>query len=59
MKTYIVLRRECWVSGVEIEAANEEEALLLVAVGEGTERDDLLEYSHTMDVDSWTVEEKE
>jgi hypothetical protein len=56
MKQYIVRRREIWVSCVKIDADSTDEAKQLVYAGEGEELDDLLEYSHTLDTNSWDVE---
>lgn len=59
MKTYFVRRREVWVSYVEIDAESPQAALQLVSGGAGDELEDLLEYSHTLDSDSWDVEDPE
>lgn len=56
-KKYIVLVREVHISPVEIEAKNADEAIDLVREGEGETIYEALEYSHTMDFDTWTVEE--
>ena len=45
-------------AAVEIEAGSEEEAIKLVSKGEGVFLDNSLEYSHTLDPDTWTVEEE-
>lgn len=57
MKKYVVLRREVHVSHVEVEAESPEEAKEKVFEGEGDEV--FLEYSHTLDSCTWTVEEWE
>jgi len=56
MKTYIVGVREVHVSHMEVEANSPEEAVKKVVEGEGEET--YLEYSHPLDKDLWTVEEK-
>ena len=53
---YIVKIREVHISYLEIEAESHEEAISLVADGEGEQL--LQEYSHTLDPDEWSVEEK-
>lgn len=53
---YIVTRKEVYDQGVEIEARFKEEALRLVADGEGKVNDDLFQYNRTLDTDTWTVE---
>jgi len=57
-KKYIVTIREVWKQGVEIEATNPEEAIERVLDGEGDQIESLLEYSHTLDSETWTIEEK-
>lgn len=59
MSKYIVVKREVWTQMVEVEAESDLEAIQEVSNGKGTEIDDTLEYSHTMPVDSWTVDKKE
>jgi len=56
MAKYIVVKREVWTQMVEVEAESELEAIQSVERGEGEDISDTLEYSHTMPVDSWTVE---
>lgn len=55
MAKYYIGIREVHVSTVVIEAESEEEALDSAAAGEGDEV--MLEYSHTMGRDHFTVEE--
>ena len=58
MKKYIVGMREIHIQNVEIEAESPEEAIERVADGEGDFVDNSLEYSHTLNTDTWTVKEK-
>lgn len=53
MKKYIVTVKEVHNQDVEIRAKNEQEAIKKVSEGEGEEL--TLEYSHTLDTDTWTV----
>lgn len=55
-KKFTVLVREIHVSHMEVEAANEEEAIENVRRGIGEEV--ASEYSHSLSKDTWTVEEK-
>lgn len=57
MAKFIVIKREVWTSGTEVEADNEDQALEFVREGGGTEVDGLLEFSHTLGSDTWTVVE--
>jgi hypothetical protein len=57
MPKFIVSIREVYVRGVEIEAKDELEAKLRVEEGKGEYLDDLIEYSHTLNLGTWTVEE--
>lgn len=57
MPKYLVGRREVHVAYVEVEAADPNEAVSLVADGAGEETD-FFEYSHTLDPDTWSVEQK-
>jgi hypothetical protein len=56
-KEYIVSVREVHIQEVLIEADSPEQAIEKVVKGEGENLDG--EYSHTLDSDLWTVEEKE
>ena len=56
-KRYIVRRYERWIQGVWINAESKEEAIRLVAEGEGEDDQDLFEYSDTLDPDNWTADE--
>ena len=56
-KEFHVLIREVHVSCRLVEASNPEEAIALAK--EGNDEELYLEYSHTLDADSWTVEEVE
>lgn len=57
MKEFEVLVREVWIQRVVIEAKTQEEAIEKVREGEGINLQNGLEYSHTLDFDTWTVEE--
>ena len=57
MPQFIVSVREVHIQGVKLEAKNREEAIRRVRLGEGLYLDNCLEYSHTLDPESWTVEE--
>jgi len=52
---FTVLVREVHVSHREVTASSKEEALRMVKDGDGDET--YLEYSHTLDTDTWQVEE--
>ena len=54
---YIITRREVWTQGVQIEADSKEEAIRKVADGDGEVIESLFEYSHTLDPDTWTLEQ--
>lgn len=54
-KKYLVAIREVHVSHREIEADSPDDAIEKVFYGDGEEV--LCEYSHTLDSDTWTVEE--
>ena len=54
-KKYIVGIREVHVSSREVEAENPEEAINIAKKDLGTEV--MVEYSHTMEENTWTVEE--
>lgn len=51
---FFVLVREVHVSYMLVEADTKESALAKVADGEGERR--MMEYSHTLDKETWTVE---
>lgn len=55
-KPYIVRVREVHVQPYRILAETPEEALRLVADGGGDILEADLEYSHTLDPDTWTIE---
>jgi len=60
-KTYIVMTREVWVRPVEVKAKSKKEALRIVwrePAANYVELDDEFEYSHILEPDHWTVEEK-
>ena len=57
MKTYVVSVREVHVQQIEVQAKSEGDAIEKVAHGEGTPLDDTLEFSHTLDTATWTVEQ--
>jgi len=55
MKTYLVGVREVHVSYREVRANTSAEAFDMVRNGEGDEI--FMDYSHTLDPETWTVEE--
>ena len=57
-KLYLVGVREVHVQQQRIKARTGAEAIKLVAAGRGTIVDGEMEYSHTSDTDTWTVEEE-
>lgn len=57
MKTFTVFVREVHVQEIKVEAKDAEDAMQRVARGEGDAVDNSLEYSHTLDRDTWTAEE--
>lgn len=57
MKTYRVFVKEVWVQAFDIEAESKEEAIKLITEGDGDIVQDELDYSHSLDPDTWTVEE--
>ena len=56
MKTYTVNVREVHVNSYTVKAESEDEAKDLVADGQGDMMDDMLEFSHSLDTDCWTVD---
>lgn len=58
MKSYIVYVREVHVQGYRVKAENEEQAKDEVREGKGDLLESYFEYSHTLDSDTWTVEEE-
>ena len=59
MSKYIVVKREVWTQMVEVEAKSDLEAIEEVSKGKGTNINNTMEYSHTMPVDTWTVDKVE
>lgn len=55
LKPFMVCVREVHIAYTKVEAINEEKAIEAVRSGEG-DIDPYLEYSHTLDTDTWTVE---
>ena len=55
MAKYTVLVREVHISHMEVEADSPEEAIEKVKEGEGDEA--TCEYSHTLDDDTWSVDD--
>ena len=60
MPEYIVQMKEVWVQAVKITAQTKEEAIDLVAEGQGEfiESDKGFEFSHTLPKEEWNVEKK-
>ena len=57
-KTFIVTMREVYVQSYQIQAISAKEALKLVVDGQGDIMENGFEFSHTLDPDTWTVEEE-
>jgi hypothetical protein len=55
MKTYLVGVREVHVSYMEVKANTPTDAFDMIRNGEGDEVS--MDYSHTLDPETWTVEE--
>jgi hypothetical protein len=55
LRTYKVCVREVWVQEVEVKALTPENALKKVIEGEGEYIEDALEYSHSLEPETWTV----
>lgn len=56
-KMFAVYVREVWVQKHLVEATDEQEAIMDVCNGMGDMvEDDGLEYSHSLDTDTWTAE---
>lgn len=58
MKKYAVLVREVWIQVYHIEAESPEKAIKQVVDGNVDPSEGLIEYSHTLPLDTWTVEEE-
>jgi hypothetical protein len=56
-KKFRVTKREVWTAVFEVLAKDEIEAKAFILRGKGKEIDGLLEYSHTLNADTWDVEE--
>jgi hypothetical protein len=56
---YIITVREVHTQIVQVDAANAVAAMEAVRDGGGQYLDNTLEYSHTLDPDTWTVEQIE
>ena len=56
MAKFIVFKREVHVQGYEVEAKDEGEALHKAVEDEGDLIEERVEYSHTLDPETWTVE---
>ena len=59
MKKYIVCVREVWIQMLKVEAESDSEAIEIVERGGGKEIENMLEYSHTLDSEYWTVDKDE
>jgi hypothetical protein len=59
MAKYIVAVREIHIQLVEVEAETEEDAKQVVRDGDGDYLDGTLEYSDTMNSETWTVDKKD
>ncbi len=54
-KKFVVTIREVYIQPYKVKAKNEDEAIDIVRNGGGELWEDMFEYSHTLDSDSWTV----
>lgn len=59
MKSFIVFRREVWTQGVRVQATDQQEAIRKAADCDGDVMESIFEYSHMLDPETWTVEERE
>jgi hypothetical protein len=57
MKTFLVMVREVYISYLQVEAKDRNEAVANASRGEGKEID--LQYAYTKDETTWSVREKE
>ena len=59
MSEFIVFMKEVWIQAVKIRAQTKEQAIDLVADGQGdfVESDNGFEFSYTLSKDEWNVEE--
>ena len=51
----IVEKKEVWIQSVAIEAESTEDALTMIAKGEGEILEDQFQYSHMLGVETWNV----
>lgn len=58
MKKYIVQVREVHVQDVDVKASCPDDAIFRVCQGEGDYLDNRLEYSYTLDSETWKVFEE-
>lgn len=56
---YLVGIREVWVNTVLVEAESEEKAIEKAGDGDIDPDFDMLEYSHSLDSEVWSVEKKD
>jgi hypothetical protein len=56
MPRYIVIKKEIWNQGVQVEADSKEEAIRKVVKGEGEMIETLFEFSVLLSPDNWNVE---
>jgi hypothetical protein len=57
LRRYIVTVREVHTQMVQVDAVDPDDAKAVVRSGGGEYLDNTLEYSHTLDCDTWTVEQ--
>lgn len=58
MTKFIVYQKEVYQQPVHIEAKNEREAIKKVEEGEGEVREEELDYSYTLETDTWHTEKE-
>lgn len=56
MKTFIVLVKEVHIQPVKIKAMNKNDAIRRVNEDAGEYLEEGIEYSHTLDTETWTVQ---
>jgi len=57
LRRYLVTVREVHTQMVQVDAVDPDAAKAVVRSGGGEYLDNTLEYSHTMDCDTWTIEQ--
>ncbi len=58
MTKFIVYRKEVYQQAVHVKAKNEMEAIQKVEDGEGIAKEEELDYSYTLETDTWHTEKE-